>query len=954
MRYDDLITLIPSHSLEDLPADLGEEESASLLNSFVAPWHPVLLANAKVLPRWHRADDPPDGSQQRLIFVPTHCEGWIPSGWADRVAGEGCVIIRQLALRPQILAAALAPLDPVPSVDPELIADFLALGFCHLQIELLTRKMRNFSNLDEVHLRREAVTAAEAAVAGDTETARTRLRECFQVLTEARERFYPVDCYLIDLCLVIPRLAGEPLRRLLDQHKPISLLFSANDLVEIAREEPDSARRIREECDAGSVTLVGGDLAEQPLAFMALNSVLWQLEESQRRFREAVGHEATVWGRRRFGLFPQWPQILKKAGFQGALHVALDDGFYPDQEYSKFRWEGIDNSSIDALSRIPLAADAAASYLRFPARMSESMDHDHTAGVIFARWPEVESPFFEDLRRMHAYAPVLGKFVTLSYFFEQTDSATTTASHRPREYLTPYLFQAVAREEDNPISRLAELIQRRHRLDRVLWLQGIHAVLTGKSPGSTLLTDLERASESLGETAGREAVAAENAAIEAQAQTCAEALSRLVLNGAGDRPGYLLMNPLGFTRNVCVDLDWHAARPAAAGDRVRVQWTERHAQLVAELPGAGFTWIGVEPAAGSAAHDSRTPPLATTNLLRNELFEVHINPATGGIAQIKGYGRSPNRLSQQLNYRFSRERTLEIQNEGATEQIRSHYAEMQIGTSEVTASGPTLGEIVTTGQIVDQKNGDRLAEYRQTVRVWMGRPVVEVLAELTIDRMPDAEPWHNYFTSRFAWHDETAALSYSSLSGVHACADERIESPYFVEIATARERTTLLPIGLPFHRKTGPRMLDSILVVPRETQRRFRFIIALDQDYPMQAALDALVPPVVVPTRNGPPRGGTAGWFFLVEPRSVQLLGLFPPAAPDAAATASATACGCTLRLLETEGRPARARVRCLRNPREARQRDLVGKTLCPLSIDGDSVLVDLTAWEIAEVEILF
>ena len=59
MHYEDLIVLIPSHSLEDFPSEIGEDEAASLLNSFAVPWHPALLADAKVLPRWHRADDPP-------------------------------------------------------------------------------------------------------------------------------------------------------------------------------------------------------------------------------------------------------------------------------------------------------------------------------------------------------------------------------------------------------------------------------------------------------------------------------------------------------------------------------------------------------------------------------------------------------------------------------------------------------------------------------------------------------------------------------------------------------------------------------------------------------------------------------------------------------------------------------------------------------------------------------
>jgi alpha-mannosidase len=205
MTFDDLLILIPSHSLEDFPAEQGESEAASLLNSFAVPWHPALLAAAKVLPRWHRADDPPDSTQRRLILVPSCAESWLPAGWAERLETEGCTVIRNLSDRTEMLQAALAPLDPGSAVDPELAADFLALGTCHLLLELLTRKMRHFSNLDEVHLQREVVGAAEAAVAGDAETARTRLQSCFDLLAESRERFYPVDCFLIDLCLLIPR-----------------------------------------------------------------------------------------------------------------------------------------------------------------------------------------------------------------------------------------------------------------------------------------------------------------------------------------------------------------------------------------------------------------------------------------------------------------------------------------------------------------------------------------------------------------------------------------------------------------------------------------------------------------------------------------------------------------------------------------------------------------------------
>ena len=40
MTYREVVILIPSHSLEDFPTDLGDGPAASLLNSFSAAWHP--------------------------------------------------------------------------------------------------------------------------------------------------------------------------------------------------------------------------------------------------------------------------------------------------------------------------------------------------------------------------------------------------------------------------------------------------------------------------------------------------------------------------------------------------------------------------------------------------------------------------------------------------------------------------------------------------------------------------------------------------------------------------------------------------------------------------------------------------------------------------------------------------------------------------------------------------
>jgi alpha-mannosidase len=965
MHYEDLIVLIPSHSLEDFPAELGEEEAASILNSFAVAWHPALLADAKVLPRWHRADDPPDGTQKRLIFVPKSCESWIPGGWAERVAGEGCTVVRGHSERSAILSSALAPWGGAIADELDIIGDFLALGFAYLQIELLTRKMRHFSNLDEVHLQREAVAAAEAALAGDGDTARTRLTACFESLAQARERFYPVDCYLIDLCLVIPRLADEHLRNALATRKPISVLASAADLDEIAAKTPESSGALRDACQAGTADLVCGDLCERPLPLLPLESVLWQLDEAGGVTTRLFHKPAVVWGRRRYGVFPLLPQILKKAGFLGALHVVLDDGIYPDAEQSKVRWEGTGGTSIDAWSRIPLAADAAVSYLRFPDRMSESMDNDHVAAVALARWPEVKAPFFVDLRRIHNYAPVLGKFINFTDFFQRTDSPTRHASYKPGEYLTPYLFQSAAREEENGISRFQRHVSRRARLDSGIWLSGLGALLTGRGPEPSATAALERDVELLGEQPAADAVANIERRLEQLVADSSGKLANLILKGAPPSPGYLVFNTLGFRRVVTVALDPRGPVPRPTGEKSWVQWGGAHHALTVDVPGSGFVWVpaGFEAAAVAAPE----APLAVPGLLRNEFFEVHLNETTGGVAQIKGYGRSPNRLSQQLNYRFSRERTVTVGEGERAEQTKSHYGEMRQQTSAITCAGPALGEIVTTGEIVDQTSGTALAGFRQTVRLWRGRPIVEIDVALDVRQMPDGEPWHNYFAARFAWHDETASLTRSAMMGAHETAEERIESLHYLEIATPEQRTTILAPGLPFHRKTGPRMIDTLLIVPRETERTFRFTIAVDQDFPMESARDALSPAVVVPTQSGPPNNGAAGWFFHLGTRQVQVVQMLPlvaepvaetaapnPQAAPVSNTSAPSGCGAALRLVETEGRPVRARLRCFRAPVRARQRDLRGKTICELAIDGDAVLVDLNSYEIADIEVRF
>jgi alpha-mannosidase len=193
------------------------------------------------------------------------------------------------------------------------VQDFFALGTCYLQMELLTRHMHYYSNLDEAQLERESLAAAEAAIAGDLETARTHLKAAFECLLEARERFYPVDCYIIDLCLLIPRLAEEqrePLLKMLAEGKPVNLLATAKEFQEIHDKSPEISAALREGWEAGRLNLIGGDWEDAPLPMLPINAVLWQFAEGQRAYQRLFGRVPKCWGRRRYGLSTQLPQVL--------------------------------------------------------------------------------------------------------------------------------------------------------------------------------------------------------------------------------------------------------------------------------------------------------------------------------------------------------------------------------------------------------------------------------------------------------------------------------------------------------------------------------------------------------------------------------------------------------------------------------------------------------------------
>ena len=84
---------------------------------------------------------------------------------------------------------------------------------------------------------------------------------------------------------------------------------------------------------------------------------------------------------------------------------------------------------------------------------------------MFAHWPGRASPWYDDLRRIAAYGSVLGTFVTIDDYFEQTALAGQRNHYKPDEYRSPYLKQDVAAGRRDPISRWVRYFRRRAKLE---------------------------------------------------------------------------------------------------------------------------------------------------------------------------------------------------------------------------------------------------------------------------------------------------------------------------------------------------------------------------------------------------------------------------------------------------------------------------------------------------------
>src|SRR5262249_55679524 len=148
-----------------------------------------------------------------------------------------------------------------------------------------------------------------------------------------------------------------------------------------------------------TIDVVGGAYEELDEPLRPLASIDWQLRHGSEVYRKYLdGRTTETIARRRFGLYPQLPQIAKRFGFRFAVYIGFDSGRFRAGPESKRLWEGPDGSPLEPLTRPPLGADRAVEGLRLPWRMARTMRDDHVATIVLAHWPKPVAPWYRDWR----------------------------------------------------------------------------------------------------------------------------------------------------------------------------------------------------------------------------------------------------------------------------------------------------------------------------------------------------------------------------------------------------------------------------------------------------------------------------------------------------------------------------------------------------------------------------
>jgi hypothetical protein len=915
----ELILLSPYSPPTQHALSLAAEDTAGWLNAWTALWHPAVLAGSAGPPKWASPYDHDPPVEGHVYVIPESPPPYLASDWEDRAHKTGAIVFRANADRAatldrlkQVLPAADRAAFEWPAAE---VRPFFGLGLGYMTVETLFEAMEHERLLDK-----EEFWADVQAAVRDPKSAIPHLQNAAAKLQAARDSLYPVTIHLLDFALLGADLPLTPGRR-----SPLNVIATGEGLEMHAGAMLTILGRhgTSDNHSEPLVEICGGTYFDREDELLPVESQLWNLRRGLEVTKRLTGFDVQTFASPRGSFHPQTPLLLQQVGLSRALFLSFGDTKLPVHKAAVIQWPAADGKQIEAFTRPPLPAEDPNTYFHLAHHLHQTIMQDTSAVLGLLHRPgQLPAAWYDDWLAMSDLAPVLGTWMTVSRFLSDGVIGEYTSPANADEFAIDALEVRSKSASGNAVSAFAVHQRLRRRLDSARTYAALHRALGGRHDG-----ELRDQLAGLEERIERFESVNSNDIESLETRAAAPLVERLLSRATANKPGLLLLNPCAVARRVTLEREDFAAAPPLGGPVKAVQRDGDLTRLVVEIPALGFTWLSRTGEPGNPKAEPRTPRtvrLADKQLLRNESLEAELDSATGGLRSIRDSRGRENRLGQQLVYQPGNKTVVEA--------------------IEVTSAGTALGEVLSRGTLVDDHDAV-LARFRQRFRVWLGRPLLEMRIEILPERPPEGYPWHAYYGARFAWRDEHAILSRGVLGQAATTTHTRPTTPDFLELRSGARSTCILPGGLPFHQRHGPRMLDVILVPPGESATTFDLALSLDREQPMQTAWGLTSPVLAVPVEKGPPHVGPTGWLFHLDAPNLLMTSL--TAEPGESATVVA-------RMLELTGFAGAAELRCPRDPREASLVNVLGELQQTLGPNGDAVPFDYGSQDLVNVRVGF
>ena len=874
--FDECCVLIPATTLEDFPSDLSDFDARSLLAGWTVLWHPRLLAKTEQIPTWYRADAPPEPQGKRLFTVPHPSLSQLPEGYATRAEqSEEATWVTGDSRQAMLEKLALEPCQPLTylghaeasgkssglgrdvdgsgrTIDEH---DFFAAAYASLQVQVMTRRLRYTSNLDEIHLQNCVVSAAKAFLAGEATEAIEALHNVFDCLAEERDHYFSSDPHLIDLTLTSPSTlspllstVGETLPEAATNDSsilttPTNLLLDGEVAEAISKSGDDRAVALLDQLRDGQIGWAGGGPDDEVcLDAMTLAEAEFAFDQAFARIQKAIGIQPPVYGRFSGSTPSDMTAKLVKLGYCGMIPIdfASGSGFGDEAKVIMQSSDG----EIEALTAKPIDASSDSAFLSLGARLGEAIDSGEIATALLAHWPGQSCESFFDLKRVASWSLSLGKFWKLDKYFTEGEhpyhhGTMSAAASNASELLD----KVVDSGSPNPISSLASQFRANVQTEQNATLRGMTQLITG-----------------IETTAGD------------PGELFAQAVG-LTVSESNNPQAMLLVNPHSIGVRESVTLE--GGSPASAQHVYAATQEGNSTTSTVDIPACGFVVVQTGKGASSGAAGSRTAlgkrirnkllggpkPIAESGHLQNEFMEVAISLETGAIAGVYS-GERGNRFSMRLV------QCNPLPSDASRDILPGQDTEMRCREQRIITATPALGCIEVRGEIIESESNAELATFTMRYTLARGSRSLQVDGEIDIIRKLTGKPWQHYIAARAAVATESVIYRSLLRDKLHRAKSRRLVAPLGVILDEAERKTFVGGNGAAFHRRVGDRFLDTLLATRAESNPSFTLHYGMDLTSPINAARELLAGPLQVPVEANS-ANSDIGWLLHSAPKDV-------------------------------------------------------------------------------------